>query len=274
MEHVGICWYINAHKHMNRIPQAKPLWQVVADTIMSQIDTGELGANERLPSESELCKMHAVGRNTVRHALSDLVNKGILTTVHGVGTFVADDRMLKTAEYLYGFTQEMELRGHEVANKVLAAEIIPADTFLSRRLGIQLGAEVVFLYRVRMMEGEPTAIERAYLPHELCSGILEHDFSTASLYKTLSEVYNRKPDHAEQEIEASLATDEVAKLLGLDSPAVVLVFHRETRLADGTVIEYVDSELRADRFRFYTNLKLEASADQFVFRRMPVESIE
>jgi hypothetical protein len=40
------------------------------------------------------------------------------------------------------------------------------------------------------------------------------------------------------------------------------------------VIEYVDSELRADRFRFYTNLKLQSASDQFIFRRLPVEAAE
>jgi GntR family transcriptional regulator len=259
---------------MNRTSQAKPLWQAVADSILDKIANGDLQVNERLPSESELCEIYAVGRNTVRHALSDLVNKGVLTTFHGVGTFVADSRMVKTAEYLYGFTQEMELGGHDITSRVLEAKIVPADPYLTRRLGVPLGAEVVFLYRVRMMKGEPAAIERTYLPHELCPGILKHDFSTQSLYRVLSEVYNRRPDHAEQEIEASLATEEVARLLMLDTPAVVLVFHRETRLVDGTVIEYVDSELRADRFRFYTNLKLQTASDQFVFRRLPVETAE
>jgi len=259
---------------MDRGSQAKPLWQAVADSILEQIANGDLKINERLPSESELCEIYAVGRNTVRHALGDLVNKGVLATVHGVGTFVADSRMVKTAEYLYGFTQEMELGGHDITSRVLEAKIISADPYLTRRLGVRLGAEVVFLYRVRMMEGEPAAIERAYLPHEHCPGILKYDFSTRSLYRVLSEVYKKRPDHGEQEIEASLATEEVARLLILETPAVVLVFHRETRLADGTVIEYVDSELRADRFRFYTNLKLQSASDQFIFRRLPVEAAE
>ena len=78
------------------------------------------------------------------------------------------------------------------------------------------------------------------------------------------------PDHAEQEIEADLATPEVAKLLKLESPAVVLIFHRETRTRDGRVIEYVDSELRADRFRFYTNLKANA-AQAIIFERLPTK---
>jgi GntR family transcriptional regulator len=80
-----------------------------------------------------------------------------------------------------------------------------------------------------------------------------------------------KPDHAEQEIGAEMATPQVAELLGLGSPASVLVIRRETRTADGRVIEYVESEFRADRFRFYTNLKASASSPTSVFQRFPID---
>ncbi len=256
---------------MTRDEQAKPLYQIMVESIMEQVDSGKLEANQRLPSESELCRIHSVGRNTVRRAISELVNDGVLRTVPGVGTFVVDSRLDKTAEYLIGFSQEMKFLGKEVSSRVLEARLIPADPFLSRRLQIQLGAEVVFLNRVRLMDGEPTAIERSYLPHDLCPGILEHDFSTNSLYETLSRVYDKRPDNAEQVIEASLATPEVCQLLSLTPPAVVFVFHRETRMATGQVVEYVDSELRADRYRFFTNLRLFATTEEFTFQRLPLK---
>ncbi len=256
---------------MEREQRAKPLYQVVAESILSKVTTGQLKGNERIPSESELCQIYSVGRNTVRRAISELVNDGVLRTVPGVGTFVIGSRIDKTAEYLFGFTQEMQLHDRKVTSQVLDAKIIGADPFLSRRLQIQLGADVVFLYRVRLMDYEPTAIERSYLPHELCPGILEYDFSINSLYEILSKVYERRPDHAEQVIEAKLATPEVVQILGLTPPAVVFVFHRETCLATGQVIEYVDSELRGDRFRFYTNLKLLSSPGEFAFRRLPLQ---
>ncbi|MEX2160488.1 MAG: GntR family transcriptional regulator [Anaerolineales bacterium] len=247
----------------------KPLYQAVADTLAARITAGEFKPSQRIPSESELGELYAVGRNTVRHALAELASRGLLRTIHGVGSFVAAERVSKTAEYLMGFTQEMGMQGRQVGSRLLDARIIPADPFLARRLQIQLGAEVAYLSRVRFMDGEPTAIERAHLPHELCPGILAHDFSTASLYQVLGDSYGRRPDHAEQEIEASLATPQVAELLNLELPSVVFVFHRESRLADGRVIEYVDSEVRADRFRFYTNLKLHAPLQDFAFRRLP-----
>lgn len=253
---------------MKREQPAKPLYEIVMQSILNQIKTGELKANERIPSEKELGVIFSVGRNTIRRAMSELVDEGTLRTVPGVGTFVVDNRLDKTAEYLFGFTQEMQLLNKRVTSLVVEAKLIPADPFLSRRLQIQLGAEVVFLYRVRMMDKEPTAIERAYLPHELCPGILAYDFSINSLYEILDSVYDKRPDHAEQVIEASLATSEVSAMLGLTHPAVVFVFHRETRMASGQVVEYVDSELRGDRFRFYTNLKLYASPTEFAFRRL------
>jgi GntR family transcriptional regulator len=124
------------------------------------------------------------------------------------------------------------------------------------------------------MDGDPVAIERAYLPHALCPDILKFDFSKQSLYETLSTVYDRRPFRAEQEIDASLATPEVARLLSLTQPAVVLIFHRETRLESDEVIEYVESELRADRFRFYTNLRLQSAPEDFTFRRLPVDLLQ
>jgi GntR family transcriptional regulator len=83
-----------------------------------------------------------------------------------------------------------------------------------------------------------------------------------------------KPDHAEQEIGAEIATSQVAKLMDLVHPAPVLVIRRETRTADGRVIEFVESEFRADRFRFYTNLKASAASPGTIFQRYPIESAQ
>ncbi len=250
----------------------KALYQQIVDSILEQIQTGVLQPGARLPSENALSDKHQVGRNTIRHALSDLAAKGYVESVQGVGTFVTETHFPKTVEFLFGFSQEMAQRGKQVASQLIDAKIIAADPLLARVLRIQLGAEVVFLYRLRLVDGKPAAIERAYLPHAFCQEILEHDFSQESLYDVLASQYNMKPDHAEQEIGAEIATPQVAELMDLIHPAPVLVIRRETRTADGRVIEYVESEFRADRFRFYTNLKASASSPSSSFQRFPIET--
>jgi GntR family transcriptional regulator len=252
----------------------KALYQQIVDSLLEQIQTGDLEPGARLPSEHALSKQYGVGRNTIRHALSDLAAEGYVESVQGVGTFVTETHFPKTVEFLYGFSQEMAQRGKSVTSQILEAKIIPADPFLARVLRVQLGAEVVFLYRLRLVDGKPAALERAYLPHNFCHGLLEHDFSKESLYDVLSTRFNMKPDHAEQEIGAEIATPQVAELMELDPPASVLVIRRETRTADGRVIEYVESEFRADRFRFYTNLKASASSPGTIFQRYPIEGAQ
>jgi GntR family transcriptional regulator len=252
----------------------KALYQQIADTIMEQIQSGALEPGARLPSEHALSDQYGVGRNTIRHALSDLAAKGYVESVQGVGTFVTETHFPKTVEFLYGFSQEMAQRGKSVESRIVEAKIINADPFLARILRVQLGAEVVFLYRLRLVDGKPAALERAYLPHNFCHGILEHDFSQESLYDVLASRFNMKPDHAEQEIGAEIATPQVVELMELDHPAPVLVIRRETRTADGRVIEFVESEFRADRFRFYTNLKASASSPGTIFQRYPIEGTQ
>ncbi|RME05564.1 MAG: GntR family transcriptional regulator [Anaerolineae bacterium] len=253
---------------------AKPLYQALVETILEQIRAGRWQPNQRLPSESALCEQYAVGRNTVRRALQELNRLGVVKTVAGVGTFVVDSRLDKTAQVLYGLSDEMAQYQRQVTSRVLEASILSADPFLARRLQVQLGAEVVFLHRVRLVDNSPVAIERAYLPHELCPDILKFDFSHRSLYRVLTDEYGCRPHHADQVIEAELATPQVAELLALQPPAVVFVFHRETRLADDRVIEYVDSEVRADRFRFLAHLRLSDHPADSAFRRLPVLAAE
>ena len=125
--------------------QAKPRYQVVSEAILHGIEAGELPPNHRLPSESELCELYSVGRNTVRRALSELVSEGVLKTIPGLGTFVQDIRLPKTAEYLYGFSQEMDRHAKQITSRVVEAKLISDHPFLTRRLGVQLGVSVVFL---------------------------------------------------------------------------------------------------------------------------------
>src|SRR5574341_1497326 len=116
--------------------KAAPLYQAVSEAILRQIKSGELKPSERLPSESELCAIYSVGRNTIRRALSELVDDRYLKTIPGLGTFVEDSRLTKSAEYLLGLTQEMRFLQKEVTSQVLEARLISADPYLTRHLGV------------------------------------------------------------------------------------------------------------------------------------------
>ncbi len=68
----------------------------IADQIANRINMGDFGENGKLPAERELAEDFNVSRVTLRAALKELEEKGLVTRVHGSGTFVNSDETKKT----------------------------------------------------------------------------------------------------------------------------------------------------------------------------------
>lgn len=65
------------------------VWQQIADDLAADIESGALPAGSRLPSEAALAEVYGVARGTIRRAIADLVERGLLVVLHGRGTFTA-----------------------------------------------------------------------------------------------------------------------------------------------------------------------------------------
>jgi len=73
-----------------RIDHERPVWPQVAADLERDIAAGKLRPGSRLPTEDELASQYGVARNTVRRAVEDLRERGLLETFHGRGTYVVD----------------------------------------------------------------------------------------------------------------------------------------------------------------------------------------
>jgi GntR family transcriptional regulator len=174
----------------------------------------ELEPNDRLPSERELCQQYGISRITVRQALSELAQAGLVYSSVGKGTYVANAAFQEELQPLSSFTQDLERRGMRAASQVLEASIIPADDHWSEIFYIPRGAEIVRLHRLRLSGDLPIAIQLTHLPHHLCPHLLEYDFSSCSLYEVLRNVYKLHLARSETIIEATLASSHEADLWG------------------------------------------------------------
>jgi GntR family transcriptional regulator len=225
----------------------------LARQLREGIGSGRLPPDTQLPSERELCSQYRISRITVRKALSELVHQGLIYTAVGKGTYVADARTLdEELQPLSSFTQDIERRGMRVSSTVLERAILNADDRLAERLHIPRGAEVVKLYRLRLADGLPIAVQRSLLPHHLCQGLLGHDLSARSLFAVLRTEYGWHLSRADTTIEAALAQPDEARLLDLTLPAAVLISEQTTYLDRGTPIEWTRSVFRADRYKLHT----------------------
>ena len=69
---------------------ANPMYRAIADDLRRKIESGQLPPGSQLPTELELREQYSASRNTVRDAVKALINRGLVETRPGQGTFVAD----------------------------------------------------------------------------------------------------------------------------------------------------------------------------------------
>lgn len=232
-----------------------PLYLQLKNALVADIGAGHYKPHERLLSERELGEKFKVSRMTVRQALTEMIREGILYTQVGKGTYVSEAKIKQELQALTGFSQDMAMRGTVASGRVLEARVIPATLTLAAIFSVPMNTEIVLLSRLRLSDGIPLAIEEAYILHQVCPGILDHDFSKESLYNVFATRYNTILVRAEQTMEASLVAPEEAELLQITSPSPVLRIERLSYNEQNTLIEYVKSAYRGDRYKFHTTLQ-------------------
>jgi DNA-binding GntR family transcriptional regulator len=69
-----------------------PVWQQLADILRGQIERGDIAPGKLLPSIRTLMQTYGVSDGTVKRAIADLRNAGLVKSVTGRGTYVAERR--------------------------------------------------------------------------------------------------------------------------------------------------------------------------------------
>jgi GntR family transcriptional regulator len=225
-----------------------PLYAQLKEELIAAIARGDLAPGDRILSQRVLCERYGMSHMTVRRAISELLNEGVLYAIPGKGLYVTEPKQ-EAEPLLIGFSEDMARRGMAASSQVLAAEIVGASTVLASALGVTVGTSLVHLRRLRLADREPMAIQSSYLPHALCPGLLDCDLEHGSLFAMLRDEYRLRLVDGTTTAEAALADTEQARLLGLRLPAAVLIVEQLTYLESGQAIEFVRSAYRADRYR-------------------------
>lgn len=235
---------------MNPRRDFTPLYFKIKQQLLDQLADGKLKPGEMLPSEAQLSAQYGVSRITVRRALKELIQQGILYTLQGKGTFAAHTPIREISGFR-SFSEDIRAKGLHPSSKMVRFEQLPADESIAARLRIGHGEPVYILQRLRLADEQPVAFETAYLPARLCPNLDRKDLSQ-SLYQVLREQYDVFPAWADAEIQASPATPEIASALGMRAGEPVLTAYRLTYTESFDMVEYVVSVYCGSRFTFYT----------------------
>ncbi|WP_058302834.1 GntR family transcriptional regulator [Gorillibacterium timonense] len=234
-----------------------PLYHQVKEYLKNQIGSNVYKVDEMIPSERELSEQFEINRLTVRQAINELVQEGLLYRQRGVGTFVAMPKIEQPLTKLTNFSSDMHSRGLAPGAQVVSMEVIPASKPISMQLQIPEGEQVIELVRVRTANGEPLALERSYLVYELAHGLYEMNMENASLYQMLEDICGLKLVKALQTIEVSTARQDEAGILDIGQHDPVMLIERTT-FTEGSnrPVEYVRSLYRGDRYKFSIEMKV------------------
>ena len=209
----------------------------------------DLDPGQPIESERSLMETYGVSRATVRRAIADLVNDGVLVSRAGQGTFVAEPKV-QTNLHLASFTQDMTQRGRVPSTAVLSMQLTAPDDDVAQYFG---SADPAWrLERVRCADDEPMAYEEQWINPRYAPDLGTKDLR-GSVYATLANDYDCPVDAAEQTMWGTNADDRLAELLDVEVGQALLVFDRVST-SRGRPIESVRSWYRADRYRVHMSL--------------------
>jgi GntR family transcriptional regulator len=228
---------------------AQPLYQQLQRSLRDAIENRVIGPDDALPPERDLAEMLNVSRITVRKAIDELVEDGLLIRKQGSGTFVSN-RVEKNFAKLTSFSEDMRARGREPRSVWMnraTGTVTPEESLTLRS---SPGTPVFRFHRIRYADDAPMAIEYATV---IATCLPSLDSVESSLYEALERTGNR-PVRALQRLRAVLLTAEQAKLLKAQESDAGLLVARVGYLKDGRAVEYSQSYYRGDIYDFVAEL--------------------
>lgn len=215
----------------------EPLYYQIRENLREKIHNNEYMPGSMIPTEAELCQYYGVSRVTVRRAVLDLVQEGLLTRGQGKGTFVAESYGLTTVNGVQSFTQELLGLNMRPSAKLLSCKIQKAGQSLRQNLELAEGEEVITISRLRLSDNEPCMVEVMNFPYKLVAGMEKEDL-TQSIYQLLKNRYNCEIVYAKDIMEPIIIGEYESKLLDLTPPSAGMRTNRTGCDADRRPIEY------------------------------------
>ncbi len=222
----------------------------IEDWLAGEIAAGRLAPGDRLPTEHDLAAWLGVSRMTLRHALSELVRRGLVTRTvgrHG-GTFVAEPKLDQDMTTLAGFSEQLRRHGVVAGARMLSAAEITAGPAAAAALEISPGDPVYEVRRIRLADGRPMMLEHSQFPAAVFPGMLGCRLD-GSLYELLTEQFGQRPHRARESFEPVLAGVREAEALEVDEGSPLMLVERTAYSRSAQPLEYARDLFRGDRTR-------------------------
>jgi GntR family transcriptional regulator len=235
----------------------KPLYSRIQEHIAELILTGKLAPDVKLQSERDFSEDLGVSRVTVRRAITELVNEGLLERKQGSGTYVARPKVTYEAGELANYVDAMRRRNIATASQLLEFEQVAASRRLAEALEIEIGDPVYRVAILRLANRVPVVLERDFVSCARLPRLEEWDLEKSSIQDLLTDAYRITPGRISQTVEAVVATDTVAQQLRVAEGFPLLMLTRIILGNRQDPVVYSQDFLRGDYARIHADAQLE-----------------
>ncbi|MFC4051296.1 MULTISPECIES: GntR family transcriptional regulator [Actinomadura] len=225
----------------------------VADVLRRQVLDGRFEGGA-LPAEADLVREFGTSRNTVREALDLLRAEGLVERCPGVGTLAVAAKYPHGLERLLGLAETLREHG-EVENEVRTTGLITPSTEISDRLRTPPREPVVYIERIRRLNGLPLSLDLTYIARDLGEPLLGEDLARNDIFVLLERIAGQRLGLAEVTLEAVNADPHSAATLDAPRGAALLMLERLTHLADGRPVDLEFIRFRGDRIAMSGTLR-------------------
>ena len=224
-----------------------PLYHQLAEQLTDAVEGGQLKPGDQFENEMALAERLELSRPTVRRAIAELVDRGLLVRRRGVGTTVAS-QVIHRRDELTSLFDDMERRGQQPHSRLLRLEGGVTNPVAAAALGLPEDAPLVFIERLRTAGETPTALMHNWLPARFAD-VTAAELESGSLYAAL-RARGVRPAVAHQTIGARRPSATERRLLGLAPGDPLLTMNRRAYDAAGVGVEYGDHCYRFDQYAF------------------------
>jgi GntR family transcriptional regulator len=214
----------------------RPLYRQVKDAFVKRMVDGVWPAGFLLPSEGQLAAEIGVSQGTVRKALDELAGENLLVRQQGRGTFVAQHDEKRILFQFFKLVPDDGIARFP-ESVVLEAAVHTATATEREQLGLEAGAKVARVRRMRAIDNVPMIIETLSLPDAMFPRITD-DAVPNSLYAFYAERYGVTIAHAREKLKAVALTSRDAEALGKPPGHPALMVQRLALSLDARPVEW------------------------------------
>jgi GntR family transcriptional regulator len=236
---------------MGLTPQ--PRYRQVAQTLITEIQSGSPPFGDLMPTEMALCQQFGASRFTVRQAIYQLVELGLVSRQAGVGTRVLAAQPRSNYRQVAHDITDLQQYAADTELEIIDTAMVVVKGALCDLLAAVAGENWLRVEALRKLpdrKSAPICFTEIYIHPAFRAVQGLGDRSAMPIYMRIEEQFGERIGEIQQEIKAAALTKRIAGLLSSKPGAPALIVTRAYRNRRGEIIEVAVSTHPADRFSY------------------------